>query len=454
MRLILSGLFVVMLAACLPLTASAQWANQAPPRRMPEAMPQAPAPQQAPPARLAPFRPNEDNQRIAAVVNDDVITVRDVEARMALAMLSSNLPNTNEVRQRLYPQILNSLIDEQLQLQEGKRLNITVTPQDIDQALAKLSAENNIPGGYIRKFLAAQGLDSVSLEAQARSALTWNKVALRSLRPRIDIGEDEIDAVIDRMRTNEGKQESLVSEIFIAVNDPAEEDKARKFAAEIVQQIKSGAPFGGMARQFSQGSSAANGGDIGWMQAGQMAPELDRELQKLDAGQITDPIQTATGFYILGVRDRRVVSMGDPNSLTVSLQQLFRPFNARFGKDRLLGESVKLRSEIQGCDNLQQRVAQNFPAWRWQDLGQVNLAKAPGWLASKVRNLQVGQSSEPVASKNGALILFVCARDAKEGINRDAIMNSIGMERMDLLAKRALRDLRRGAHIDIRVPTP
>lgn len=449
MRLILSGLFAVVLASCLPLTAHAQWANQAPPRRMP----QAPAPQPTP-ERAAPYRPSEDNQRIAAVVNDDVITVRDVEARMALAMLSSNLPNVAEVRQRLYPQILNGLIDEQLQLQEGKRLNIAVTSQEIDQALDKLSAENNIPGGDIRKFLAAQGLDSASLESQARSALTWNKVALRSLRPRIDIGEDEVDTMIDRMKANEGKQESLVSEIFIAVNDPAEMDKARKFAGEVVQQIKSGAPFGGMARQFSQGSSAANGGDIGWMQAGQMAPELDRELQKLDAGQISNPIQTATGFYILGVRDKRLVTMGDPNNQTVSLQQLFRPFAGRFGKDQVLAESGKLRNELQSCDNLQQRVSQSFPAWQWQDLGQVNLAKAPSWLAAKARSLKVGQSSEPVATKNGAIILFVCGRDTKENINRDVIMNSIGMERMDLLAKRLLRDLRRAAHIDIRVPTP
>ena len=299
-----------------------------------------------------------------------------------------------------------------------------------------------------------QGLDAVSLETQARSALTWNKVALRSLRPRIDIGEDEVDTMIDRMKANEGKQEALVSEIFIAVNDPAEMEKARKFASEVVQQIKSGAPFGGMARQFSQGSSAANGGDIGWMQTGQMPPELDRALQKLDAGQITDPIQTATGFYILGVRDKRLVTMGDPNNQTVSLQQLFRPFGARFGKEQLLAESGKLRSQMQGCDNLQQRVTQNFPGWQWQDLGQVNLAKAPSWLVAKAQSLQVGQSSEPVATKNGALILFVCGREVKDNINRDAVMNSIGMERMDLLAKRLLRDLRRAAHIEIRVPNP
>jgi peptidyl-prolyl cis-trans isomerase SurA len=452
MRLILSGLFAALLAVCLPYPAAAQWAHQAPPQRLPQAAPQ-PAMPPAAPARPAPFRPNDADQRIAAVINDDVITVRDVEARMALAMLSSNLPNTAEVRQRLYPQILTSLVDEQLQLQEGKRLNITITQAEIDQALAKLSKENSIPGGDIRIFLASQGLTSTSLEAQARSALTWNKVALRSLRPRIDIGEDEIDSVIDRMRANEGKQESLVSEIFIAVNNPSEEDKARKFVAEVVRQIKSGAPFGALARQFSQGSSAASGGDIGWIQAGQLAPELDQAIKQTDVGQLSEPVRTANGFHIMGVRDRRLVSMGDPGSVSVDLQQIFRPFGGGFNKNQLLREASSLRSSITGCDNLPARIKQEFSAWRWQDLGQVNLATAPSWISTRVKNLQVGQSSEPMATDKGALILFVCGRDAKETVNRDIIMNTIGMERMDLMSKRLLRDLRRSAHLDIRVPT-
>jgi peptidyl-prolyl cis-trans isomerase SurA len=441
MRIFLSFLVLLLLA---PAAAQAQRVSQEPSLGLNAA---------------APTFSENYTEGVAAIVNDNVISTEDVRDRVALAMLSANLPNNEDVRNHLLPQALRALIDEQLQLQEGKKMDVTVTQAEITKALDKLSEENHIPGGDILAFIKAHGISPSSLSSQIKATLTWNKVVAREIRPRVDIGDDEIDAVVQRMHENAGKQEYLLSEIFLPVDNPKDEDQTKAFAEDLVKQIKGGASFGGIARQFSQSTGASTGGDMGWVQAGQLAPELDKTLQTLEAGEVAGPIRSANGFHILGVRERRTIAQGggqgnggsDVKGISVALQQAFHPFTPDLDKEILLKEADRLRQAVGSCDGLQQKLAQNFPEWHWQDLGEIKLAEAEPWLADKVRDVPVGHSSEALATDKGALILFVCGRKAPETIDRTAIMNSIGTERMELLARRLMRDLRRNAYIDVRL---
>ncbi len=407
------------------------------------------------PGMMAPLAASEPatgvEERIAVVVNDGIISTADVRARMALAMLTSGLPDVPEVRRRLLPQVLHSLINEELQIQEGKRLNIAVSPEEIEQAMQRLAQDNRIPGGDMAAFLASQGVPASTMAAQARAALTWNKVAHRELRPRVNVSDDEIDAAVERLHANAGKQEYLVSEIFLAVDNPKDEDQVKKFAENLVIQIRNGANFGAIARQFSQGTGAGTGGDIGWIQAGQLPPELDRLLLNMEAGEVAGPVRTINGFHVIGVREKRTIALGDVKTMTVDLQQAFRPFTKDSDKDSLLREADRLRQTVSDCNGLPARLAREFPLWRWQNLGEVKLGDAPTWLGEKVRDTAVGHASEAMATDKGALILFVCGRKMEKNINRDEITAMIGAEKMELLARRLLRDLRRNAHLDVRM---
>lgn len=394
---------------------------------------------------------SDNDGRIAAVVNDNVITTLDINARMKLAMLSSGLPDTPEVRQRLFLQILRGLVDEQLQLQEAKRLDITVTKDEIDKAIDRINSENKMAGGDVRSFLASHGASAEALEQQIRAGLSWSKVVARELRPRVDVGDDEVDAVIERIHANAGKEEYLVSEILLAVDNPKDEDQVKALAENLVQQLKGGAPFTSVARQFSQGTGAATGGDIGWIQEGQLPSELNHTLTSMEPNQISDPVRSSSGYHILGLREKRTIALGDPNEIKLGLQQAFRPFDDSTDKDSLLQEADHMRSVITSCDNLQSVLAEKFPAWKWNNVGDVELGKAPPPIAEKVHSLTVGQASEPVATDKGALVLFVCSRHVPEGnVNRDAIFSTIGTEKLELQARRLLRDLRRAAYLDIR----
>ncbi|MDX2027062.1 MAG: peptidylprolyl isomerase [Alphaproteobacteria bacterium] len=393
--------------------------------------------------------PSQFGTRVVAVVNDNVISTFDLESRIKLATISSGLPNTEEVQRRLLPQVLRSLIDEQLQLQEAKRLDINITKEDVDQAFQRIAHDNNIPD--MRAYIAAQGGSPEALASQIRGNLAWNKIIQRSVRPRVEVGDDEVEAAIERIRANAGKGEFLVSEIFLGIDNPTDEEEVKQFAENLVQQLKGGANFGAVARQFSQGTGAATGGDIGWIQEGQLAPELNRALESMQPGEVVGPIRSSSGYHILGVREKRTIAASDPGEVSLDLQQAFRSFDDTT-TEAVAQESGQLRSTISSCTNLQEQLASRFPAWRWQDLGETKMSKMPSWVADKVSDLSIGKPSEPLATDKGALVFFVCDRHVPEGgINREAIFNSIGTEKMELQARRLLRDLRRTAYVDIRL---
>lgn len=426
--LILAGLLI------LPVPAMAQRVSQ-----LPSSSPS------APPMRHEALT----GDAIAAVVNDNVITTTDLEERTRLAILSSGLPDNPDVRMHLLPQILRGLIDEQLQTQEAKRLDLSVSPAEIDQALAHIAHDNHIEGD-MRAFIAQHGASPDALVAQIRNGLLWNKVVQRELRPRVEVGEDEIDAVVDRIRADAGKQEFLVSEVFLAVDNPKDEEQVRQVAENLVRQIKNGANFAAVARQFSQSAGAAQGGDIGWIQQGQLAPELNRALQVAEPGQVSDPIRTTNGFHILGVREKRTVSLGDPAKASINLTQLFHAYDGKASKDTLLPEGARLGKAVKSCADIDATL-KAFPGWKAQKMGDINLSKAPGWLAEKVRGVAAGSASEPIDTDKGAVLLFVCSRNDGGDVDREAIMHSIGTEKLELQARRLLRDLRRAAYLDIRL---
>jgi len=388
---------------------------------------------------------------IAIIVNETPITVADVRNRINLSVLSSGLPNAPEVRQNISVQVVRALINEQLQIQESDKLGISVTEQEIDEALKRIAVDNKIPGGDMSAFLRANGIPPVTLRQQIKATLAWNKYIMRTLRPRVDIGEDEIDEAASRMRANAGRQEFLLSEIYLPVDKPEEEGQVHELAEKLADQLKHGAVFGAIARQFSQSAGAGTGGDMGWIQSGQLEPELDKVMQTLQAGEIAGPVRSASGYTILGVREKRTVAMGDVKELSVTLQQAFHPYSSSDDKEALLREANKIRQDITSCDRLSEQLPSRYPGWRWQDLGEVKLDTAPSWLAQKVENISEGHASEAMATGKGALMLFVCGRSMPENIDRNAIRTSIGTERLELLARRQIRDLRRDAFVDVRL---
>ena len=396
-------------------------------------------------------------QRIAAIVNDELITAYDLETRMKLVILSTRLPNTIEVRRRIGGQILRTLIDERLQMQEAKRRNILVSKRDLRRAKATIEKQNKLPKDGLERMMRQNAIPLSTMEDQLRAGIAWSKLIGRRLRPRITIGEDEIDEELDRIKSRQGQTEYRLAEILLAVDGPEEEDNVRRTSERIRNQVQNGANFAAIARQFSQSATAAVGGDLGWIHEAELDSTLKEIVPKLQRGAISQPIKTVTGYRLLTLRGTRKIAETSSTPETLDLRQIFLPFPksaAPIEIEAQIDLAKTVRDTATGCKDFD-LLAKEIQSPRPPNLGRFALKDLSPAIRSVVRDVPAGKISDPVKMPGGILVLMVCSREGGKGEiklpERDNIADRLLRERLALMARRYFRDIRLAAVIDIRV---
>ena len=153
----------------------------------------------------------QDSLRIAAVVNDEVITGLDLAVRTRMAVLSAQLPDTPEMRNRAARQVLRTMIDERLMLQEATRQNIAVQQSEIDAELTHLAERNGVTVEQFGQYLQQNGVLMEPLTDQLRATIAWAKLVNRQLRPRAVVTEEDVDEVLRQAEENRGQPQRRVS---------------------------------------------------------------------------------------------------------------------------------------------------------------------------------------------------------------------------------------------------
>lgn len=389
--------------------------------------------------------------RIAAIVNDDVISVYDVNERMRLIMFSANIPDTPESRQQLGPQIVRSLIDEQLEMQEAKRLNITVEQSEYEAATARLESQNHLPTGKLPEYLSEHGINPATLQNQIRAALVWTRVVRRRGASFAVVSPDEVSEAINRIGDNMNKPSHLVAEIFLAVDAPEDEPTVRANIQRLSDQLHAGASFVAMARQFSQSASAQQGGDLGWVPEGQLDPELDQALERMQPSELSPPIHIAGGYYLLLLRDRRApASAGDSE---VKISRLLLPAAAGIDDRAATDSARRIGQSATNCDDFSKVAQQVSPSSVMSSIDAKLGDMAPEF-RGLVSGLAIGHASDPLPAQNGVQIVMVCERHEAAGASappRDDVERMLQGEKFEQFSRRLLRDLRQTAFVDIRV---
>lgn len=273
-------------------------------------------------APIGPARSQVVPQRIAAIVNDDVITTQDLVDRLNLAVATGGLPNDQATRQRLAPQVLRGLVDEKLQLQEAKRLGQTPTDADLQQAIDTIAQRNHTTAPELMNFLSQRGINPSSLREQLRAQVAWLKVLAREVRPRIVVTQDQIDLAIKRSTAAAGDRELLISEILLPVYNQAQEASVTEDARGLIATLRGGASFSALARQVSAAASAQNGGELGWVRLGAITPDLRDQIAAIPVGQVSDPIVSPAGVHIFQIRDERTVAATAPTDRAAVQQSI------------------------------------------------------------------------------------------------------------------------------------
>lgn len=430
------------------------------------------------------------SERIAAVVNEDAISVSDVNARLRLMVISAGLPDGAETRQRLMPQVLRQLVDERLQIQEAKRLGISVPQGELDKAIDQIAQQNRMDRQRLAKYLADSGVSLSTLTEQTRAQLAWQRVMQRRIRQEVAVADEDVDAAMQRAKASIGKPEYLVAEIFLAVDNPEQDEQVRRAGERLIDEIRKGGNFAAVARQFSQSTTAAASGDLGWVRPGELDPQIDTALAQLRTGQLSPPVRTASGYHILLVRSKRAVGGGeeevaapqpvvqrvqkpDVAKAKVNMKQIALPASDPSQLKAVAAQAETLRKTIKNCADFDAKArAIGMPDGG--DMGMLRVKDLAPGLQNLALGIPLGQPSPVLNTPGGSIILIVCKRDvpmltetvvekaaapppppkqsqAPRLPTREEVEGMLIQERAELVARRYLRDLRRAAFVEYRV---
>ncbi len=394
-------------------------------------------------------------RKATAIVNGDIITDTDVDHRLSLVVIANGGRVPPEEMDMLRLQVLRNLIDEMLQIQAARENEVTIPEAEIEQAFARVAQNFQQSPEQFAQFLANGGSSPATIKQQIRGELAWSRLLRRRVEPFINVGDDEVQSIIRKLEESKGQEEYRVGEIFLSA-PPELQAQALSDAARIVEQVRAGASFVAYARQFSEASTAAVGGDLGWVRAGQLSAALQPIVTSLPRGAVSDPVAVPGGVAIIALIDKRQVLAADPSNAILSLKQLTIPLKAGISEAeaRKLAAGIQERTRNMGGCGRADEVAREIGA-EVVNNDQLRLGDLPGPLQQILGNMQVGMATPPFGSpQDGLRVLVLCGRDdpsASAGLpSFDQVYSQLNDQRVNSAARRYLRDLRRDAVIDYR----
>jgi len=396
------------------------------------------------------------DRRATANVNGTIITSSDVEQRVALVLAAND---ANEVPEdelkRLRLQVLRNLIDETLQIQEAAAQEMEVTQEEVQETYNRVAAER-FEGSPERldEYLRSVGSSPASLKRQIQGEQAVERLMRRNVTPFVNVSTEEVNEVYDRVVAAKGTFEYRIGEIYLSATQTTRAAVSEN-ARRIVEQLRQGGSFVAYARQFSEASTAAVGGDLGWIRLEQLQnPQLEQAASGMAPGQLAGPLEIPGGFSILYLIDKRQIGLPDPRDALLSLKQISIDFapgttaEAARVRAAAFAEGVQ---QIRGCGEAESAAGQFGAQVVTND--QIRVRDLPDALQASLLELSVGQSTPPFGSlEEGVRVLMLCGRDDPQGDSagpdRDQIAGSIEDERVNRRWQRYLRDLRRDAVIE------
>lgn len=450
----LSGVFVLALAAT-PMFAES---NPAPDNNT-----QKVASTEDPSAATTPDAAKH-NDGVAAVVNDTVISQYDLRQRIALFLATTGAKATSENMDRIRAQVLKQLETERLELLEAQKNNITVSGSEVDKAINNITTDNNMTVDQLKQMLEHAGVNIATLRGQIATQIAWSKTVQDMYGDRINITPADVDAELKRLAAGANKPHYQVAEIFQAVDNPEQDAKVRADMQELHDEIAQGAPFQAVARQFSQNPTAAQGGDLGWLEDGALPKPLNDALASMKPSTISQPIRAAGGYYLLLLRARQEPAGTkipehknvDPDG-TIPLARVLLPIGEKPAKelvDRAMQAANAIREHIDGCEHLKE-LSDKVPGSVYMDLGKMKPTDLSPEIQQALAQTKPGDVAAPFLSAAGIEIIVRCDQAEPEITayqipSRDDVENQMFEEQMSVLARRYLRDLRREADVETR----
>lgn len=384
---------------------------------------------------------------ILASVNDDLITSYDLKQRMLLLIVTSGVDITQDNYQAFQQQALNNLIDERLKQQELKHWKVVVSDKEIDTEIERMAQQSNLTPTQLLAELKKVGIEPQTLRSQIGADMGWNQLVGGRYHTNAMVGTAQINAMMDRIIADGQKPQYQIADIFLDAQSSGGMAAAQSGAQQLYTQLQAkAAPFQAVARQFSRLPSAAQGGDEGWVVSGNILPEIENQLKVMKPGEISPPITTKDGVYIVMLRQK-----SDGNAdIALRLKQVSIPLPANASEADVANAQntlASVRTRVRSCDALDDAKPSGVQV---TNLGETELSVLQPVYANALRPLKENQSTAPLRNAQNVNVLYVCGRQlaGDNAVSRDQLEGSLVNDRVSMLGKRYLRELRASATIE------
>lgn len=415
----------------------------------------------AAPNLQAQARPARNGDFIVAVVNQELVTASELETRLArvhqeAARSKATLPPADTLRR----QVLDTLIDERVQLTHARENAPRVDESEVDRAVVNVAVQNQLTPTQLRERLRREGVDYGRFRSNVRDQLITERVREREVIGRIRVSDAEVDAFLDKRRAESGAAtEYNIAQILVTVRegaDLAEVAQRRQRADAAMARVRGGEPFEVVARELSEDPNRAQGGALGPRAADRLPDVFVEAVRGLKAGETAPALlRTGAGFHLLKLVDKREAdAFRVPQTRVRHILLRVSPQLTQESAQRRLAE-FKRRIEGGGAsfEQLARENSEDGSAAQGGDLGWA----APGTFVPEFEQamnaLPLNGLSEPIVSRFGVHLLQVQDRrqvtmDLKQ--QREMARNALREQKFDDAYAEWLAELRARAYVEIR----
>jgi len=379
--------------------------------------------------------------RIVAIVNDQVITRRDLDERVTTVLTQLHRQGTPlPPRDALEKQVMERMIFNQVQLQYAKETGLRVDDATLERTLSRIAEDSKLTPAQLRAALEKDGVSFNKFREDIREEITIARLREREVDNKITIADSEVDNFLSTQQIQEGKTDEYnLSHILVSVPEQASPERLqerRARAEQALAQIKGGADFRQVAASFSDAPEAVQGGALGWRENTRLPALFVDAVKELKAGEVSGILRSPNGFHIVRVNERRghgaplIVSQTHARHILIKTSELVSESEA---KDR----AVKLKERLDNNASfaeLARLQSEDSSAARGGDLGWLSPGDTVPEFEKAMGALKPGQISEVVRSPFGWHLIQVLERR-----NQD-----MSQQQLRLGARQALREQKAG----------
>jgi len=377
---------------------------------------------------------------IFATVNNEPISIYDLIQRANLFSISAKIPINEDFTTKILPDLISGYIDEVIQIQEIKKENVLVQDDQVQNLVDGIEKENGFKKGELKKFLKENKTEISILEKQLWANLGWRQLVANKFRQKIIVQESEVEVIHNKLKTDIGKDEFNVEQIFISFENKKENDVFNTIN-NLYKQLIGGGDFLSIAKQFSD-SYGGKIGKMGWVPESDFDDKIVNDIKKLEINNFSKPIKGENGYFIIKLLNKRIIGQE-----TISDVSLFR-----IELIEKNDEVYQLLNNIGNCDELEE-FAKTYGSTDSGSLGSFKYIELSNQLKSEVQKLNKNEISAPIKYDAGEFHIMICDINKAKPIipSKFKIQDILINQKLEVLARQYMSELRTKAIIDIRI---